>query len=247
MAAQRPTRTNDGPGKGTRSSEPPDLPSGKLAQLRMAYKVTVEHDKKLPLVLLGAFAIDFAVILGLGLLIGHVVFGSVFAVLTGLLAAMFAFGTRVQKSAYARIEGQMGAAASVLQQMKRGGWTVTPGVAVSRQQDVLHRAVGRPGIVLIGEGTARGVAALLDSERKRMNRFVQDAPVVEVVVGDAEGQVPLRKLTKHMMKLERKLRPGQLTEINDRLRAVGDLMSNLPMPKGPMPKGARMPKGPKPR
>jgi hypothetical protein len=227
--------------------EPPDLPSGKLAQFRMAYQVTAEHDKKLPLVLLGAFAIDFVVVLGLGLLIGHAVFGAIFAVLTGLLAAMFALGTRVQKSAYARIEGQLGAAASVLQQMKRGGWTVTPGVALSRQQDVLHRAVGRPGIVLVGEGSARGVATLLDSERKRMNRFVSDAPVVEIVIGDGDGQVPLRNLTKHVMKLERKLRPSQVTEINDRLRAVGDLMSNLPTPKGPMPKGARMPKGPKPR
>jgi hypothetical protein len=88
---------------------------------------------------------------------------------------------------------------------------------------------------------------LLDSERKRMNRFVSDAPVVEIVIGDGDGQVPLRKLTKHVMKLERKLKPRQVTEVNDRLRAVGDLMSNMPVPKGPMPRGARMPKNPKPR
>ena len=33
--------------------------------------------------------------------------------------------------------------------------------------------------------------------------------------------------------------PGpKVTEINDRLKALGDLMSNMPVPKGPMPKNA---------
>jgi hypothetical protein len=230
-----------------KSSGPPALEGGKLAQLRAAYRITAEHDKKLSLYMLAGFAIDFVVVLGLGLLIGHVIFGAVFGVLTGLMAAMWAFGTRVQTSAYARLEGQPGAAASVLQQMKRGGFTVTPAVAVSRQQDVVHRAVGRAGIVLIAEGSPNGVVTLLASERKRMNRFVADVPVVEIVIGNGEGQVPLPKLGRHMLKLERTLPAGQLTDINDRLRAVGDLMSNLPMPKGPMPKNARMPKGPKQR
>jgi hypothetical protein len=105
--------------------------------------------------------------------------------------------------------------------------------------------VGRPGIVLVGEGTPRGVATLLEAERKRMNRFVSDAPLVEIIVGDAEGQVSLRKLNKFVTKLDRKLKPSQVTEINDRLRAVGDVMKNVPIPKGPLPKGARLPRGPK--
>jgi hypothetical protein len=230
-----------------KSSGPPALEGGKLAQFRAAYKVTAEHDKKLSLYIFAGFAIDFVVVFGLGLLFGHVIFGAVFGVLTGLMAAMWAFGTRAQNSAYARLEGQPGAAASVLQQMRRGGYTVTPAVAVSRQQDVVHRAVGRPGIVLIAEGSPNGAATLLASERKRMNRFLTDVPVVEIVIGDGAGQVTLPKLTRHLLKLERTLPSGQVTEVNDRLRAVGDLMSNLPVPKGPMPKNARAPKTPKQR
>lgn len=230
-----------------KTSGPPMPEGGKLKQLSSAYTITRRSDPKLPLILLGAFALDFVVVLGLGIVIGHVIFGATFAVLTGLLSALFAFGSRVQKSAYAQIEGQPGAAASVLQTMRRGGFTITPGVAVNKSQDVVHRAVGRPGIVLVGEGSARGVAVLIDAERKRMNRFVSDAPVVEVIVGDGSGEVPLRKLTKHVMRLKRTLKPRQVTEINDRLRAVGDLMSNMPVPKGPMPRGARLPKGPRPR
>jgi hypothetical protein len=227
--------------------EAPDMPGGRIKQITTAYKITAQRDKTLPLWLLGAFAFDFLVVFGLGLLIGHMIFGAIFAVLTGFLAALFALGSRVQKSAYAQVEGQPGAAAAVLNTIKRGGWTITPGVAASRQGDMVHRAVGRAGIVLIGEGESRGVATLLEAERKRMNRFVMDAPVVDIVIGYDEGQVPLRKLSRHMMRLPKKLKGGEVTDINDRLRAVGDVMKNAPIPKGPMPKNARMPKAPRPR
>ncbi|HZE67331.1 MAG TPA: DUF4191 domain-containing protein [Sporichthyaceae bacterium] len=230
-----------------KSKAPDGAEGGRIKQIITAYKITARTDKLLPLWMLGAFALDFVVVFVLGLLIGHVIFGAIFAVLTGFLSALVALGSRVQKSAYAQVEGQPGAAAAVLNTMRRGGWTVTPGVAVNRNQDVVHRAVGKPGIVLIGEGDARGVAVLLEAERKRMNRFVMDAPVVEVTVGYDKDQVPLRKLTKHMMRLKRTLKGGEVTDINDRLRAVGDVMKNAPIPKGPMPKGARMPRAPKPR
>jgi Domain of unknown function (DUF4191) len=230
-----------------KKSAAPEQQGGRFKQVITAYRVTAQTDKLLPLWLVGAFALDFVVVFVLGLVVGHMIFGIIFAVLTGLLSAMVALGSRVQKAAYAQVEGQPGAAAAVLNTMRRGGWTVTPGVAANRNQDVVHRAVGRPGIVLIGEGDPRGVAVLMEAERKRMNRFVTDAPVVEVVIGYDKGQVPLRKLTKHMMRLKRTLKGGEVTDINDRLRAVGDLMKNAPVPKGPMPKGARMPKAPKPR
>jgi hypothetical protein len=218
---------------------------GKLKQMRMAYTLTRKKDPKLPWAMLGAFAVDFVVVFGIGVLIGHVVFGAIFAVLTGILAATFVFGSRVQKSAYAEIEGQPGAAAAVLNTIKRGGWTITPAVALNKNQDCVHRAVGRAGIVLIAEGSQRGMNELLDAERKRMNRFVADVPVTELRVGNGEGEVPLGKLSKKLMRLPRNMKGGSITEVNDRLRAVGDVMKTAPIPKGPMPKGTRKPKGPR--
>jgi hypothetical protein len=67
------------------------------------------------------------------------------------------------------------------------------------------------------------------------------------VVGDGEGQVPLKKLRVTMMKLPRVLTGPQVTTTNDRLRAMGDLMKNMPLPKGPMPKGMKLPRGSKGR
>jgi hypothetical protein len=213
---------------------------GRLKQMTEAYRMTRSADPKLNLVLAGVFFADFALVLLLGILTGHPIFGSIFAVLTGVLSLLFVLGSRAQKAAYKQVEGQPGAAAAVLQTIRKG-WTLTPAVAANKNQDVIHRAVGRPGIVLIAEGPPSRVGNLLLAERKRMLRFVADAPVHEVLVGDGEGQVPLRDLTKHLTKMDKTLKPPEVTAINDRLRALGDLMKYVPIPKGPMPRGG--PKG----
>jgi hypothetical protein len=118
-------------------------------------------------------------------------------------------------------------------------------VAISKNQDVVHRAVGRPGIVLIGEGPR--VGQLLDAEKKRMNRFVSDVPVTDLVVGNGEGEIPLPKLVRFLQKMPKTIPGSAVVEVNDRLRAVGDLMANVPVPKGPMPKNMRTPRGGNPK
>ena len=80
----------------------------------------------------------------------------------------------------------------------------------------------------------------MQDERRKMERFLSGVPVSEVVVGDNQGQVSIRKLQKHLKKLPKKLSTVQLREVRARLRSVGGL--NLPMPKGPMPTNVRMPR-----
>ena len=120
-------------------------------------------------------------------------------------------------------------------------------VAANRQQDAVHRAVGRPGVVLVGEGNVNRLRPMIAAEKRKMSRVVGDAPVIDIIVGNDEGQVPLKRLQTHMMKLPRVIPGGQATQISDRLRAMGDLMASAPIPKGPLPKGSRMPKGAGPR
>lgn len=248
--ARGPTREEEDPvrKKKEKAPKPPKPPGGgKIRQLRDAYSMTRKADRLLPWMLLLAFVVDFALVFALGLLIGQLLFGLLFAILTAPLTVLIVFGNRVQKAAYAEVEGQVGAAAAVMNTMRRGGWTVTAGVAANKSQDIVHRAVGKPGIVLIGEGNPGRVDTLIEAERRRMNRFVADVPVTGLVVGDGEGEVPLRKLNRFLMKMPRKLKGRDVVEVNDRLRAVGDLMKNVPIPKGPMPKGVKLPKGPNPK
>ncbi|GAA2505845.1 MULTISPECIES: DUF4191 domain-containing protein [Actinomycetes] len=216
--------------------------AGRLKQIALTYKMTRKVDTKIGLVLAAVGLGTLAVFLVIGFLLGHPVYLGIFGLLVGLLGAAVVFGRRAERAAFGQMEGQPGAAAAVLDNVGRG-WTTTPAVAMNRSQDVVHRAVGKAGIVLVAEGNPNRVKSLLAAEKKKMNRIVADVPVHDIIVGTGEGQVELKKLRTTMLKLPRVLTGPQVTTTNDRLRALGDLMSNMPVPKGPMPKGMRMPKG----
>ncbi|MFB7866917.1 MULTISPECIES: DUF4191 domain-containing protein [unclassified Streptomyces] len=221
---------------------------GRLKQIALTYKMTRKADPKVGLVVAGVGIVVLGVLLAIGFLIGHPVYLGILGFVLAFLAMAIVFGRRAEKAAFGQMEGQPGAAAAVLQNIGRG-WTVTPAVAMNRNQDVVHRAVGRQGIVLVGEGNPNRLKPLLAAEKKKMARVAVDVPVTDIVVGNDEdaGQVPLKKVRTKMLKLPRLLSGPQVTAANDRLRAMGDLMSNMPLPKGPMPKGMRMPRGGKMR
>ena len=208
---------------------------GRLSQFRQAYTVAKRNDPRLPMILLGVFALA-GLIAGLVmyLIFGGWVFPVIFAVLTGTLAALIVFGRRAQRSAIRQIEGRPGAAASVLGMLRRG-WKVDPMVAFNKQQDVVTRLVGPPGIILIGEGNPNRLKALLTSERRKHERVASEVQIHEVVVGDDEGQVPLSKLLRHCTKMKRSLKPAEMTDVLQRLKAIDAQRGMIPMPKGPVP------------
>ncbi|MFP3990856.1 DUF4191 domain-containing protein [Streptomyces sp. E11-3] len=215
---------------------------GRLKQIALTYKMTRKADPKIGLVIAAVGIVTFGALLGVGFLIGHPVYLGILGFLLAFLAMAIIFGRRAERAAFGQMEGQPGAAAAVLDNIGRG-WTTTPAVGMNRSQDVVHRAVGKAGIVLIGEGNPNRVKGLLAAEKKKMARIVTDVPVHDFIVGNDEGQVPLKKLRSRMLKLPRTLTGPQVTSTNDRLRAMGDLLSNMPLPKGPMPKGMKMPRG----
>jgi F0F1-type ATP synthase assembly protein I len=209
-------------------------------QLRAAFDLTRRNDPRAVPYLIAALLGPIVVGVVLGLVTGVLIFGILLGILVGLTAAMLVFTRRATKAAFAQVEGQTGAALAVLQSM-RGDWRVSPAVAVTGNQDMVHRVLGRPGVVLVAEGPSRRVGALLGQEKKRVGRLVGDTPVYDIVVGDDEGQVSLRKLQQHFVKLPRNITAKQVNDLDKRLQALGGM--NVPLPKGPLPKGARMPKG----
>jgi hypothetical protein len=216
---------------------------GRIQQLRMAAGLVRKSNPwALPIVGLTAIGI-IAVFVVVGLLTGPVALFAPLGVLAGLAGAMLVFGRFAQSAQYAAIEGQPGAAAAILQTV-RGGWTVTPAVAANRNMDVVHRAVGKPGVVLVGEGSPSRLPSLLAAEKKRISRVAYDVPIYDIQVGNEEGQVPIRRLQRKLMRLPRNLKGPAVAELNFRLKA---LPGNLQAPKGPMPKTGRMPKPPRPR
>ena len=208
----------------------------KEAKIRDAYKVTSSVKPWIGVALIAIFVVVLIVGISLGIIFGHPVYGGFVTIPLAALAAMFFFTRIAGSAAYSSIEGQIGAGASVLMAIRKG-WTTTPAVAVNKQQDMVHRSVGRAGIVLTGEG-GFAVRQMIQDEKKKAERFAPGVPIIEVFVGDGDGQVPIRKLQKHVAKLPKKLSAHQMREVRARLKAVGGM--SMPIPKGPMPKGVKI-------
>ncbi len=158
-------------------------------------------------------------------------------VAVGALIAITIFGRRVQNNVYAKADGQPGAAGWALENM-RGSWRVTPGVAGTTHLDAVHRVIGRPGIILVGEGAPHRVKGLLGQEKKRIARVVGSTPIYDLTVGNEEGQVPLKALQRHLTKLPRNITTAQMDDMEKRLSALGTRAAALP--KGPLPAGTKM-------
>lgn len=216
---------------------------GRIKQMRMVARLVREQNPKaLPLVALAGVGVLAAFVIA-GLVTGALPLLIPLGVLTGLMAAMLLFGRFAQSAQYSAVEGKPGAAAAILQSL-RGNWTVTPAIAGNRNMDVVHRAVGRPGVVLVGEGSPTRLPNLLAAEKKRVSRVAYDVPIYDFQVGNEDGQIPIRRIQRKIMRLPRNLRAGQISDLNHRLKALPQQMQ---MPKGPMPRTGRMPKAPRPR
>jgi len=234
-ASKTSSGASSGKGRTTSKKVTPKVkpPRGaKLKQIRTAFTVTRQRDPKvLPLVLAGLFG-PLLLFIAAGLVFGALPYLAFLGFLVGLVVAAFVFGKRVQATAYSQVEGQLGAAAAILNNM-RGDWRVTPAIGFTRDQDLVHRVIGRPGIVLVGEGSAQRLRGVLTAEKRKAARIAGETPIYEVVVGDGDKQVGLRQLERHFLKLPRNIKGKQVNDLDRKFKAMG--AATLPIPKGPMP------------
>ena len=214
-----------------RKAKAPKIKKQRFQTFRDAYKVTKQVKPWIPYALIGIFAVSWAIGIAIGSALGSAIYFAFVFLPVALLITLFFFTRQAGTAAYASIEGQIGAGASVLMSIRKG-WTTTPAVAVARNQDMVHRSVGRAGIVLTGEGS-NAVRQMISDERKKAERFAPGVPLTEILVGNEDGRVPIRKIQKHMRRLPKKLTAHQMREVRARLKAVGGM--SMPIPKGPMP------------
>ena len=226
---------------------PADAPKkqrfGRMRQIGQAYKIASRTDKRLGLYTFGSAGVIMAISILLAVLVGPWFFWVLVGLPIAFLVGTIIFTRRAEAAVYSQIEGQPGAAASALQTLRRG-WFVEQAIAVNRQQDVVHRVIGKPGIVLVGEGTSTPrVKNLLAQEHKRHARLAGSVPITDIIAGKEEGQVPLRKLGRTVQKLPKAITPAEMTDVRNRLRAMPSGANQLPIPKGPLPKNVKLPKG----
>jgi hypothetical protein len=211
------------------------------AQLWQAFNMQRKQDKRLLPYMIAAFVLIAGVSAGVGIFAGGLtmIIMPLAGLILGGLVAFIIFGRRAQRSVYRQAEGQTGAAAWVLDNL-RGNWRVTPGVAATGHFDAVHRVIGRPGVIFVGEGSVVRVKPLLAQEKKRTARIVGDVPIYDVIVGNGEGEVALAKLERHLSRLPANITVKKMDALESRLAALGTRAGASMMPKGPLPNSGKM-------
>ena len=221
-----------------RSQQPAEQPKQKwYKQVAETYRIAKGHTSNLGLKLFGIFVGVFAITIALGYATGNLAFFGILAFGLAILVTLFIFGRIAERAIFATVEGQLGAAASVLQSMPpRSGFTTTPAVGVDKNQNMVHRVVGRCGVILVGEGPRPGV--LLAEQKKLHARVAPGVPVHDLIAGD--NGIALRKLRQEVKKFKKVLRPAEATELRRRFSAMPT--NPIPIPKGPMPTRGKIPR-----
>lgn len=190
--------------------------------------------------LLGGYVVVFV---ALGLLVAFLTDGSwilwiISGIMTALLAGLITLTQLAQRALYRQIDGIAGSSYAALQQIKRGWIIPDQPIAANREQDLVWRAIGRPGVVLIAEGPVSRVQSLVQAERKKITRVMHNVPVTVIFVGNGDGQVPLHKLQRKMNRLKKVLTNQEVPSVDARLRALSKASASIP--KGIDPAKARM-------
>lgn len=214
---------------------------GRIAEIRQAYAAIKTLDARIGWAMLLAALVTFAVLVGIGFLLGGLWrwYLVIIAIPSALLAAVFVMNRRGNKAMYGALEGQTGAAGAALQSMgKRGWYAATEPVAVdanraSKASDLsgaamVFRALGRPGIVLIGEGPKQRVLKLLKAEEKKVTRVAPGVPVHLWVVGNGDDEVKVSKISSKLTRMRPVLTKEEASVVNKRLKSLGGLRTGVP-------------------
>lgn len=219
----------------------------RLRQIKQVYELARRHDPRLPLwMALAALAVVLVGFL-VGLAFGHPYYGTFVALPLAMLLAMVILSRRAERAAYGALDGQPGAGGAALQSLKRGWSYQQEPVAIDGSKTggniagaaMVFRAVGRPGVVLIGEGPPGRANKLLAAEQRKMNRLVPNVPVTTFRVGTGTGDnvVGTRELIRRMRKLNKNLTKQEVAAVDKRLRALGRVRP--PVPQGIDPQRMR--------
>jgi len=227
----------------------PNKEPGRIKQMWDVFQMTRRYDKLAIWYLLLGFFMPIIIAVGLGIaLASDNIVGLVLYIIAGVLAGVLLFliilGRRAERAAYSQIAGQPGAVGAVLKSSLRRGWQASemPINVSPKTQDAVYRAVGRGGVVLIGEGPQSRTQKMLEEERRNITRILPNVPVNFVHVGPDPDSVPLYKLASHLRKFKNVLRKPEIIAVGNRLTSLSKGKSGLPIPKGIDPFKARAPR-----
>jgi hypothetical protein len=229
-----------------RPTTKPDKEPGRLKQMWQVFQMTRRYDSSIVWWLILSLVVPVGASIVLGVLLGGSVLGLVLFIIAGVLAGvligLIVLGRRAEKAAYGQIAGQPGAVGAVLKSGLRRNWTGSemPVNVSPRTQDAVYRAVGRGGVVLIGEGPRSRTQPMLDKERATVHRILPNVPVNFLYVGPDAEALPLDRIPRALGRYKNVLTKAEVLAVSNRLSSLGK--NGLPIPKGIDPTRVRAPR-----
>jgi len=221
-----------------RAPEPEKRP-GFFSQIRSLFRFTREVYGWLPWAQIAILVAGILIGLIIGLLLSganvlSLVLWGITGLMIGVLGAMFLMTRLSTKAMYAKIDGMPGASGHVLSTSLGRSWQAseTPVGINPKTQEAVYRAVGRGGIVIVGEGTRGRLTRLVNEERVKAQRVAHGVPVTVLYIGHGDDEVPIADLAQKIKKLPKALDKATMAAVIRRLESVSQSLSSLPIPKG---------------
>ncbi|MTE24105.1 DUF4191 family protein [Microbacterium sp. ZXX196] len=200
----------------------------------------------LPLVLVAGVAVGVVIALVTAQPWWGYILWVVFGIMLGLIGAMLLMNRLATSAMYKKIDGMPGGAGHVVANMLGRNWRGEdmPVAVNARTQDAVYRAVGRGGVVLIGEGTRSRLERLVKKEKTTSLRITHGSvPVTVLYVGHGEDEVPVDRLAREIKKLPKVVNRAGMEQLSARTESISrGGAASLPIPKGIDPTKVRAPK-----
>lgn len=231
-----------------RSSAPEKRP-GFFSQIRSLYTFTQQAFPWLPWVLAGIVLVGIALGVGIGFLIPPIAVWSIIlwgvtGLMLGVLGALMLMTRLSTNAMYRKIDGVPGAAGHVMSTSLGRKWQAAdmPVGVNPKTQEAVYRAVGRGGIVIVGEGARGRLTRLVNDERAKVQRVASGVPVTVLYIGHGEGEVPIAKLAPTIKALPNKIDRATMAAVIKRIDSVSQSLASMPIPKGIDPTKVRAPR-----
>ncbi|MBD8024068.1 DUF4191 family protein [Microbacterium gallinarum] len=231
-----------------RSSAPEKRP-GFFSQIRSLYTFTQQAYSWLPWLLVGIVLLGIAAGVGVGFLIPPVAIWSIIlwgitGLMLGILGSLMLMTRLSTRAMFKKIDGMPGAAGHVLSTSLGRKWQAAdmPVGVNPKTQEAVYRAVGRGGVVIVGEGARGRLTRLVNDERSKVQRVASGVPVTVLYVGHGEGDVPISKLAATIKALPTKVDRATMAAVIKRIDSVSQTLTSLPIPKGIDPTKVRAPR-----
>ncbi len=212
-----------------------------VRQIGMVVGFAVKGDKKFLPLAIAAVAIPLIVLALILTLTDQGLIPMIIWILTMVVLAFFAFMVVLRNRSDAlymkQAEQTPGAAAQIIENIPRSDFRVTQALASTTDFDMVHLVLSTRGVIFIGEGSNPGrIRQLMGQEKRRMSKVIGSAPMSDLIVGNGDGEIPLRKLRMTLMRMPKTISPKDVNALDVRLKA---LTARPQMPKGAIPKNMR--------